>query len=188
MAMKRYCTASRPKAMAVSYFEKKLCVSKILILPRMMICDVPNLKIVFDISNKSDKSISLEKITMKNLILLLAILSSVLIFSQTKESTSKNQVYEMVDRAAQFPDGMTGFRTAFAKNVDVNKIAGKGTEVTFVVERDGSISNLKATGQNQSFNEQAVRAIKKIRTKWIPAKVNDVPVRARFKFPAKANI
>lgn len=128
---------------------------------------------------------------MKKLILLFGILSGVLIFSQTTEATSKEEVYEMVDRAAQFPGGITAFRTEFAKNVDVNKIAGKGTfstEVTFVVERDGAISNLKATGQNQSFNEQAVRAIKKIKTKWIPAKVNDVPVRARFKFPAKANI
>ena len=128
---------------------------------------------------------------MKKLILLFGILSNVLLFSQNTELHIKEEVYEMVDRAAQYPGGITSFRNEFAKNVDINKIAGKGTfstEVTFVVERDGAISNLKATGQNQSFNEQAVRAIKKIKTKWIPAKVNDVTVRSRFRFPSKANI
>lgn len=128
---------------------------------------------------------------MKKLVLILGILSNVLIFSQTTVVTSKEEVYEMVDKAADFPGGMTSFRAEFAKNININKIAGKGTfstEVTFVVERDGTISNLKATGQNPSFNEQAVRAIKKIKTIWSPATVNDVPVRARYRFPAKANI
>ena len=157
----------------------------------MMICKDSNLKIVFDISIKLDKSISLKKITMKKLILLLGILSCVSIFSQATEAISKNNVYEMVDKSAEFPGGIPSFRNEFAKNIDVNKIKGKGTfrtEVTFVVERDGTMSSLKATGQNQSFNEQAVRAIKKIITKWNPAKVNNVPVRARFRFPATANI
>lgn len=128
---------------------------------------------------------------MKKLLLLFGILIHAMVFSQTSIVTANEEVYEMVDKAAQFPGGMTSFRTEFAKNVDVNKITGKGTfstEVTFVVERDGTISNLKALGQNRSFNEQAVRAIKKIKTKWSPATVNDVPVRARFRFPAKANI
>ena len=128
---------------------------------------------------------------MKKLILLFGILSSILTFSQTTVTTSNGEVYEMVDKAAEFPGGIHSFRGEFAKNIDVNKIKGKGTfstEITFVVERDGTISNLKATGQNPTFNEQAVRAIKKITTKWSAGKVNDVPVRSRFRFPAKANI
>lgn len=149
------------------------------------------LKIVFETSWKFRKSISLKKITMKKLIVLFGIFSGVMAYSQTTVKTSDGEVYEMVDKAAEFPGGIHSFRAEFAKNIDVNKITGKGTfstEITFVVERDGRISSLKAVGQNQSFNEQAVRAIKKITTKWSAAKVNNVPVRSRYRFPARANI
>ncbi len=128
---------------------------------------------------------------MNKLILFFGIVASASLFSQTTVTSSQGEVYEMVDKAADFPGGIHSFRSEFAKNIDVNKIKGKGTfstDLTFVVENDGSISEIKASGQNQSFNEQAVRAIKKIQIKWSPAKVNDVPVRARFRFPARANI
>lgn len=129
-----------------------------------------------------------KKITMKKFLLLFALLFSIVAFSQEK---NENEVLEIVDKAAEFPEGISSFRNEFAKNVNINKVQGKGTfrtVVTFVVERDGTISDLKARGENQSFNEQAVRAIKKIKTKWSPAKKDGTNVRSRFRFPATANI
>ena len=43
--------------------------------------------------------------------------------------------------------------------------------LTFTVEPDGTISDISAKGENQSFNEEIERAVKSIQTKWIPAEV-----------------
>ncbi|MFC4164836.1 energy transducer TonB [Epilithonimonas zeae] len=125
---------------------------------------------------------------MKKILLLFVLLFSVTAFSQEK---NENEVFEAVDKAATFEGGISSFRNEFAKNVDTKKVQGKGTfrtVMTFVVEKDGTISELKANGENQSFNEQAVKAMKKIKTKWSPAKKDGTTVRSRFKFPAAINI
>ena len=63
---------------------------------------------------------------------------------------------------------------------------GKGKEfceLKFIIDRDGSITNVTANGTNESFNKEAIRAITKIKTKWIPAKINGELVRYRFRIP-----
>ncbi|UQB67867.1 energy transducer TonB [Epilithonimonas zeae] len=125
---------------------------------------------------------------MKKILLLFVLLFSITAFSQEK---TENEVFETVDKAATFEAGISSFRNEFAKNVDIKKVLGKGTfrtVMTFVVEKDGTISELKASGENQSFNEQAVKAMKKIKTKWSPAKKDGTTVRSRFRFPAAINI
>ncbi|WP_374445652.1 energy transducer TonB [Epilithonimonas sp.] len=125
---------------------------------------------------------------MKKILVLFALLFAVPVFSQNK---NENEILETVDKAATFEGGISSFRNEFAKNFNINKVIGKGsfhTEITFIVERDGTISNIKATGENQSFNEQAIKAIKKISTKWSPAKVKGTEVRSRFRFPSTVNI
>ena len=54
---------------------------------------------------------------------------------------------------------------------------------TFVIERDGSITDVKASGPNSEFNAEAVKTIKGIRKKWTPAKVNGQAVRSRYRLP-----
>ena len=61
------------------------------------------------------------------------------------------------------------------------------TTVTFIVERDGSISDVKASGSNSDFNSEAVRTVKSIKSKWVPAKINGQPVRQRFRLPLTMN-
>ena len=55
--------------------------------------------------------------------------------------------------------------------------------VTFVVEKDGTLSQLKVTGVNPEFNREAENAIKSVKGKWIPAKLDGKVVRSYFKFP-----
>ncbi|SEW48917.1 protein TonB [Chryseobacterium wanjuense] len=102
-----------------------------------------------------------------------------------------NDVYESVDQAADFSSGgINGFRSKFMDNFDNSSVEGEGTlstEITFVVERDGSLSQVKASGSNSDFNREAERTVKSIKTKWIPGKVNGQPVRSRFRFPVKMN-
>lgn len=110
---------------------------------------------------------------------------------EVKPQVSTTEVYESVDQAADFGSGgINGFRRKFQENFDNSGIEGEGTvktEITFVVERDGSISQVKAHGSNSDFNREAERAIKSIRGKWSPGKVNGQPVRSRFRFPVTMN-
>ncbi|KAF5276597.1 hypothetical protein FQR65_LT16304 [Abscondita terminalis] len=75
-------------------------------------------------------------------------------------------------------------------NFDNGSVEGEGTlktTVTFVVERDGSLTDIKASGANSDFNREAERTIRSIKGKWKPGKLNGEPVRSRFKFPVTMN-
>ncbi|RRQ46769.1 energy transducer TonB [Chryseobacterium sp. SC28] len=102
-----------------------------------------------------------------------------------------NEVYESVDQAADFPGGVnTAFRRKFVDNFDGTDLEGEGTiktEITFVVEKDGSLTQIKATGPNAAFNRAAEETVRSIKTKWTPGKVNGQPVRSRFRFPVTMN-
>ena len=107
------------------------------------------------------------------------------------KAPSTTEVYESVDQEAEFPGSLNSFRNKIAENFDNSAMeGGEGTlkaTVTFIVERDGSISDVKATGPNSDFNSEAVRTVKSIRTKWVPAKINGQPVRQRFRLPLTMN-
>lgn len=98
-------------------------------------------------------------------------------------------IVESVDVEAEFTaGGLNGFRSRVQENFDTDAVEGEGiltTTVTFVVELDGSISQVKATGSNSDFNREAERVIKSIRTKWKPGKKGSQNVRSRFRFPLK---
>ena len=53
------------------------------------------------------------------------------------------------------------------------------------MEADGSLSNISAKGENQSFNEEAELAVKAIQTKWIPGEANGKKIRSRMNLPLK---
>ena len=107
------------------------------------------------------------------------------------KAPSTTEVYESVDQEAEFPGSLNSFRNKISENFDNSAMeGGEGTlktTVTFIVERDGSISDVKASGSNSDFNSEAVRTVKSIRTKWVPAKINGQPVRQRFRLPLTMN-
>ena len=129
-----------------------------------------------------------------------------------KSTEDKNIVLNYVDKEAVFPDGgVNGFRNLLASKVNTNKIneyenlpkeevkkikklisqkkpISKTTissVLTFTVEPDGTISDISAKGENQSFNEEIERAVKSIQTKWIPAEVKGEKVRSKYYVPVK---
>ena len=107
------------------------------------------------------------------------------------KAPSTTEVYESVDQEAEFPGSLNSFRNKIGENFDNSAMeGGEGTlktTVTFIVERDGTISDVKASGSNPDFNSEAVRTVKSIRTKWVPAKINGQPVRQRFRLPLTMN-
>lgn len=91
---------------------------------------------------------------------------------------------------ASFDGGINSFRTKVMNNFDGSGIEGNGevmkTTVTFIVEIDGTISGIKASGSDADFNSEAVRTIKSISSKgkWKPGKNKQgESVRSYFKFP-----
>ena len=102
-------------------------------------------------------------------------------------AANPDAVADKVDVEANFNDGINAFRNSVQSNFDGSQFEGSGdilkTSVTFIVERDGTISNVKATGPDSAFNREAERSIRNIKGKWQPAKVQGQNVRSYFRFP-----
>ena len=106
---------------------------------------------------------------------------------EVKPQVSETQVYTEVEQLAEFPGGINSFRSKVNSSFDTSVMDGDEgtvkTEVTFVVERDGSITDVKANGSNKDFNAEAIRTVKSIKNKWAPAKINGQSVRYRYRMP-----
>ncbi|CAM3084408.1 energy transducer TonB [Kaistella daneshvariae] len=92
-----------------------------------------------------------------------------------------------VDVQAVFNGGIDAFRNKVINNFDTSVMEGTGevvrTTVVFIVEKDGTISEVKATGPNADFNRAAEKTIRSVKGKWTPAKIKGENVRSYFKFP-----
>lgn len=96
-------------------------------------------------------------------------------------------VANTVDVEASFSGGIQAFRAKMVQQFNTSDFDGSGdkisTVISFIVEKDGSISNIKANGSEPAFNKEAERTIRKIKGKWTPAQLNGMSVRSYFKFP-----
>ncbi|MBW8361815.1 MAG: energy transducer TonB [Kaistella sp.] len=90
--------------------------------------------------------------------------------------------------AATYEGGMPNFRKKVFQNIDLSRFTFSGTfrlEVTFSVEPDGKIGNIKlvqSTGMKQ-FDEMVIEGISRIKNKWTPANIHGVPLRSFFRLP-----
>ena len=130
---------------------------------------------------------------MKKLIYLIAVIFSSLIFGQVKDTIidgEKTVIYSSIEKEAVFSKGNAEFQRLIAENFRLKKIRANSLitcEIKFIVEKDGTLSNITATGENESFNKEAIRAVTKIKEKWIPATINGQAVSERFKIPLTIN-
>ena len=106
----------------------------------------------------------------------------------TTPKVDPNAILPVVDVEADFSGGINAFRNKVSENFDVSAVNSdsgeiiKGT-VTFIVEKDGTISNIKVNGANADFNKEAEKTIKKIKGQWNPAKFQGQKVRSYFRLP-----
>ncbi|KQT16798.1 hypothetical protein ASG31_10490 [Chryseobacterium sp. Leaf404] len=91
--------------------------------------------------------------------------------------------------AADFDGGIDAFRNKVMNKFDTESFTDEevlSTTVTFIVEKNGTISNLKANGKNAAFNKEAIRTIMEVKGKWSPGIDMDGDiVRSYFSFPIK---
>ncbi|MBD8017522.1 energy transducer TonB [Kaistella pullorum] len=125
---------------------------------------------------------------MKKILIMFLFLSSAVAFAQiSAENVGEVAAQENVGKPAEFPGGINEFRNLLMKNFRSEKLKiDKGivnTTVTFVINTDGSVSDIKASGENQVMNDESVRAVSKIKTKWIPAELNGEKVKYNFTMP-----
>lgn len=130
----------------------------------------------------------------KNILFLLLFISTCFTaFSQepvmpepVKPDTSATAIHTSVDTQPLFAGGEAAWTKYLQRNLDMSvplsKKAPPGSYkviIKYVVETDGSVSNISAlTNNGYGTEEEAMRVIRKS-PKWIPATIGGKPVRAR---------
>lgn len=88
---------------------------------------------------------------------------------------------------AQYPGGMDALRQQVAAmfyfDALLSEVQKVSAEIYFVVEKDGSISSVKADGSNAVFNRQAEIAVYLLPERFTPATMGGEKVRYRFRVP-----
>ncbi len=105
------------------------------------------------------------------------------------KNTLDNPIFEVVEHMPEFPDGgMSALMEYLSKNIKYPEAAmKKGTQgratVQFVVEKDGSITNVKILrGIDPELNKEAVRVISAM-PKWKPGTQKGEAVRVKYTVP-----
>jgi periplasmic protein TonB len=112
---------------------------------------------------------------------------------EEKETNSKDIIFTVVEEEAEFIGGIDKLMEFLVKNLNYPQEAKeKGIEgkviITFVVEKDGSIADLKLTnGIGYGCDEEAIRVVK-LMPKWKPAKQRGKNVRQQFILPINFNL
>lgn len=97
-------------------------------------------------------------------------------------------IYDVVDEMPQFPGGPQTFYEYLMKNIkypvaaEKNDIQGR-VVAQFVIERDGSIGNVKVTKSvDLLLDKEAIRLLQSM-PHWIPGKKDGVAVRVKYTVP-----
>ncbi|MBH1958969.1 MAG: energy transducer TonB [Flavobacteriia bacterium] len=125
---------------------------------------------------------------MKKILFISLFLSAGLVFAQTKtENPNVETTQKDVDKLAEFPGGINEFRNIINQNFRTEKLKiDKGiakTTIVFVINEDGTVSDIEALGENQAMNDESIRVVSKIKTKWKPAELDGEKVKYRFTMP-----
>ena len=105
-----------------------------------------------------------------------------------KEKVEDNKIFEVVEQKPSFPGGDAALMAWLSQNINYPVIAAENgvkgrVIVQFVVEKDGSITDVKVVKSvDPSLDKEAARVIKNM-PHWTPGRQNGSPVRVRFTVP-----
>lgn len=100
----------------------------------------------------------------------------------------ENKVFDVVEQMPSFPGGNSALMEYLSKNVKYPVVAQENgvqgrVVVSFVVERDGSITDVKVVKSvDPSLDREASRVVSSM-PKWIPGKQNGSAVRVKYNVP-----
>ncbi|UKK48833.1 energy transducer TonB [Prevotella sp. E9-3] len=100
----------------------------------------------------------------------------------------EQKVFDVVEQMPEFPGGQAALLKWISDHIkypavaEENGIQGR-VVATFVVERDGSVTDVKiARSIDPSLDKEAIRVLKQM-PKWIPGKQNGSAVRVKYTVP-----
>ena len=100
-----------------------------------------------------------------------------------------NTVPRDFTKEAEYETGSIAFRNLFAEYFDTSVIDSASgifkSEVLFLIDENGTPSNVQAIGSFVDFNQECIITFYKIihKGKWKPAEKDGVPVKSVYKFP-----
>ena len=107
-----------------------------------------------------------------------------------EEVVEEAPIFTVVESMPEFPGGMAELYTYLGNNIKYpvmakeSGIQGK-VYVTFVVERDGSITDVRVLrGIGGGCDEEAIRVVQSMQ-KWNPGKQRGKPVRVQYNLPVR---
>lgn len=107
---------------------------------------------------------------------------------EEEEEEVEDEIFQVVEQDPEYPGGLDALYKFIQQNLKYpqlakeNNITGR-VFVTFVVEKDGSVSNVKAARDiGGGCGAEAVRVIKSM-PKWTPGKQRGKAVRAAYTLP-----
>ncbi len=110
------------------------------------------------------------------------------LIAEEKPKEEETKVFDVVEQMPQFPGGQQALFEYLSKHIKYPVIAEEnGVQgrviVTFVVERDGSITDVKVVKSvDPSLDKEATRVVKGM-PHWIPGKQNGSAVRVKYTVP-----
>jgi TonB family protein len=95
-------------------------------------------------------------------------------------------VYYAIDQAPEFPGGLSQMYLFIKQNIQIENWGKPGNVVlTFVVEKDGRLTNISVTKSlAPRYDAEAIRIIK-LSPNWHPGKLKSRPVRAKYTLPVR---
>lgn len=129
---------------------------------------------------------------MKKVIAFLILFYSIDNFSQSIEKKDDNTIYDLtgIDVRPVFPEGQEKLNSYINENLlkvgfETQTKANAKSFATFVVEKDGSLSDIKILGKGKvdsRKSEELIRILKSL-PKWNPGKQNGQIVRVLYVLP-----
>lgn len=110
--------------------------------------------------------------------------------SPIPEKNTSSQIFTVVEKQPEYPGGMESLYQFIAANINYpeackeQKISGK-VYVTFVIEEDGSISNIRVLRDPDPegrLGEEAMRVVS-LMPKWKPGAQRGKAVRVQYNLP-----
>lgn len=110
------------------------------------------------------------------------------VVDEVPPAVEETKVFDVVEQMPSFKGGDAALMEWLSKNIkypviaEENGIQGR-VVATFVVERDGSITDVKIVKSvDPSLDKEAIRVLKAM-PKWIPGRQNGQPVRVKYTVP-----
>jgi len=109
----------------------------------------------------------------------------------TESANNINSTYEL-EALPQYPGGIDAFLATVGKRFKTPEMEEFKTfkvMVYFVIEKDGSLSNIRVTRDpGYGLGKEAIRVLNSMTTKWTPGYRNGQPARTAYNLPITVNV